>query len=77
MDKELAACKARKVAALTSMAEEYDQLATDTEYANRQFEVPVDVGEFRVLAHAAREALRAVREDRPIEPRWLELLGRE
>lgn len=75
MDNGLSACKKRMVRTLGRMAEEYEQLAIEAEYLNRRFEPPVDVEEFRVLAHAAREALRAVREDRPIEPRWQELLG--
>lgn len=77
MTDDLAARKARMIAALTGMAEEYGQLAVDAEYFNTlpAAEPPVDVEEFRVLSHAAREALRAVREDRPIGPRWQELLG--
>jgi hypothetical protein len=77
MTDEIAARKARMIETLTSMAEEWEQMATDTEYVNRRFHVPVDVGEFHVKAHAAREALRAAREDRPIEPRLLELLKPE
>jgi hypothetical protein len=75
MSDKLAACKARLIKAYTEMAEDFDLQANEAEYLNRRFEQPTDVEGFRVKAHAAREALRAVREDRPIEPRWQELLG--
>jgi hypothetical protein len=76
MTDELAARKARLISGLTKLAEEYGQLVTDNEYFNTlpAAERPVDFEEYRVLAHAAREALKCVQADRPIEDRYARLL---
>lgn len=78
MDKQLAARKARMTKELERLLKHFEEMANTAEHLNRRFDEPVDVEGFRLRAWAAREALRAVRENRlPIEPRLMELLKPE